>query len=52
MNKTKITAWVTAGAIALGSVFGLGVSYSDAIQIALDKDKAKMYCEQLINGEQ
>lgn len=50
MNKV-IVGYATAGAIALASMFGLGVSMADAVKIVTDKEAAKVYCTQLIEGE-
>lgn len=37
--------------VGAGAVFGLNVSYGDAIKAVFDKEAAKAYCAQLIDGE-
>lgn len=52
MSKKAITGLVAGIVIAAGAVFGLGVSFSDAVKIAFDKDAAKAYCAKLIDANE
>ena len=47
----KFVPYIAGAVIAVASVFAVGVSFDDAIQIALNTDKAKAACEQLLTEQ-
>lgn len=52
MSKTKIVSIAAAFVMAIASYFVLETPIEDALQIALDKEKAIATCKELIEGEQ